>query len=84
MTKDEARKLLTLHRNGNIKPTEKVKEAIDFILSEKPETVVLEDSRVKPLQNRCYVLSSGTLCFFCNMECKHRSEPFREANNNGE
>lgn len=73
MTKDEARKLLKAHRNGDIKPTEKVKEAIDFILSENPETVVLEDSRVKQLQNRCYALSRGNLCFFCNMECKHRS-----------
>jgi len=31
----------------------------------------------KALKNRCYVLSGGSMCFFCPMECEHRSCDFR-------
>lgn len=31
----------------------------------------------KALKNRCYVLSKGTMCFFCPMECEHRNCDFR-------
>ncbi len=31
----------------------------------------------KKLKNRCYTLSSGTLCLFCPLECEHRSCDFR-------
>lgn len=84
MTREEAIKLLKVHRNGSIKPTEKVKEAIDVILSEKAEVVTIVDSRVKPLQNRCYALSQGELCMFCPMECEHRSNLFRGTENSKE
>lgn len=77
MNKEEAERLLKAHRNGNIKPTEKVKEAIDFLLNFTPTTVEVEDSRVKPLQNRCYMYTQGQLCIFCPMECEHRISPFR-------
>lgn len=80
MNRQEAERLLRLHRNGNIKPTEKVKEAIDFILTETSETIEVEDSRVKQLQNRCYVYTQGQLCIFCTMECEHRSVDFRKTN----
>ena len=33
----------------------------------------------KALKNRCYVLSNGTMCFFCPLECEHRSCNFRNA-----
>lgn len=31
----------------------------------------------KALKNRCYVLSNGAMCFFCPMDCEHRSSEFR-------
>ncbi len=31
----------------------------------------------KMLKNRCRVLSNGTLCCFCLLECKNRKTPFR-------
>lgn len=77
MDRQEAERLLKAHRNGNIKPTEKVKEAIDFILNQTTEVVSIEDKRVIPLQNRCFALSKGTLCFYCPMECPHRQSEFR-------
>lgn len=30
------------------------------------------------LKNRCRALTKGTVCFFCPMECKHRSVKFRK------
>lgn len=77
MDRQEAEKLLKAHRNGNIKPTAKVKDAIDFIIADNHKIVEVEDSRVKPLQNRCYMYTQGQLCIFCPMECEHRVNPFR-------
>jgi len=31
----------------------------------------------KALKNRCHVLSMGTICFYCPLECEHRSCDFR-------
>lgn len=38
-------------------------------------------SENKQLKNRCYALSSGTLCMFCRMECEHRNEKSNSSNN---
>ena len=37
----------------------------------------------KALKNRCYVLSKGAMCFFCPMECEHRSCDFRNKGKRG-
>ena len=29
------------------------------------------------LKTRCRALTNGTVCFYCPMECKHRTEAFR-------
>lgn len=75
MTKDEATKLLKLHRKGNIKPTDKVREAIDVILNELNNSQNQIDEANKhllALQNRCHIFTKGTMCAFCMMDCKHK------------
>ena len=37
----------------------------------------------KALKNRCYVLSGGSMCFFCPMECEHRKCDFRNKESEG-
>ena len=32
---------------------------------------------IKALQNRCFALSGGTLCFACPMDCDRRNAPHR-------
>lgn len=81
MTEQEAILLLKKHRNGNIKPTQKVKEAIDFFVSQPKKVVVVEDIRVKTLQNRCFIAYQGVLCNFCTMECEHKSKRGKEQTN---
>lgn len=36
------------------------------------------------LKNRCFVLTRGSLCFYCPVDCEHRKEKFRNDNPNGE
>lgn len=41
--------------------------------------LVLErkNKQIEYLQNRCFVLSRGAMCFCCDMECKNRRHEFR-------
>lgn len=36
------------------------------------------DNTIHALSNRCYTLTSGTMCFFCNFDCKFRKVLFRD------
>ena len=36
------------------------------------------DNVMHGLSNRCYVLTSGTMCLFCNIDCKFRKIAFRD------
>lgn len=31
----------------------------------------------KALSNRCFALTSGTMCIFCNLDCSRRLKEFR-------
>jgi len=56
------------------------KEFINIPLSNYDEllckTEKLEKEN-KALKNRCYAISKGSLCFFCPLECEHRSCDYR-------
>ena len=36
------------------------------------------DKENKVLKNRCFALTHGTMCFFCPLNCEHRSKAFRK------
>lgn len=38
----------------------------------------------KALSNRCFALTSGTLCAFCELDCSRRLEEFRVVDNREE
>jgi hypothetical protein len=60
MTNEEAIKMLERNRNANPnKP--KFVEACNMAIT------ALKENR--PLKQRCMVLSQGTLCVFCRMQC---------------
>lgn len=43
---------------------------------EKDERIEKLERENKVLKNRCYALSSGSLCCFCPLECERRSCDF--------
>lgn len=43
----------------------------------KEEKMEKLEKENKALKNRCYALSSGAMCFFCHLDCEHRSCDFR-------
>lgn len=36
------------------------------------------DNAMHGLSNRCFVLTNGTMCLFCNIDCKFRKIAFRD------
>lgn len=49
-------------------------------LKTEPQTFVeitkyLKENRA--LKNRCFILTNGTMCLFCPIDCDHRKEMFR-------
>lgn len=38
------------------------------------------DNIIHGLSNRCFVLTRGTMCLFCNIDCKFRKINFRDNN----
>ena len=59
------------HFQNLIKENEKLKAEISSI-DKKYETTI------HALSNRCFVLTSGTMCLFCNFNCKFRKIAFRD------
>ena len=59
--------------NNLVKENEKLKEELKDIDKKY-------DNTIHALSNRCYVLSKGLTCFFCNIDCKFRKIMFRDEN----
>lgn len=59
------------HFQNLIKENEKLKAEISSI-DKKYETTI------HALSNRCFVLTRGTMCLFCNIDCKFRKIAFRD------
>ncbi len=59
------------HFQNLIKENEKLKAEISSI-DKKYETAIHK------LSNRCFVLTSGTMCLFCDFDCKFRKIAFRD------
>ena len=62
MTNEQIIRILEKNRNANHDHPNFVK-ACDAAI-----TAIKENRQLK---NRCFVLSKGTLCLFCPMECEH-------------
>lgn len=59
------------HFQNLIKENEKLKSEISSI-DKKYENII------HALSNRCFALTSGTMCLFCNFDCKFRKINFRD------
>ncbi len=51
---------------------------------DKDKRIAESEKENKALKNRCYALSDGTMCFFCPLECEHRSSDFRNSTGDDE
>jgi len=62
------------HFNNLIKENEDLKSKIKDIDNKY-------DNIIHGLSNRCYVMTRGTMCFFCNIDgCKYRKVLFQDDN----
>ena len=64
-------KATILHFQNLIKENEKLKSEISSI-DKKYENII------NALSNRCFALTSGTMCLFCNFDCKFRKIAFKD------
>lgn len=72
MTENEALELI--EREHNLYP----EDSLDSVAwGEVYETFGKLKEENKALKNRCHALSGGTMCFFCHLDCEHRSCDFR-------
>lgn len=79
MKKTETVDTFSISDNANI-ASFNMKEFINIPLSDYDEMLCkLEklEKENKALKNRCYAISKGSLCFFCPLECEHRSCDYR-------
>lgn len=70
---------ISISDNANI-VSFNTKEYVNIPLSDYDEMLCkLEklEKENKALKNRCYAISKGSLCFFCPLECEHRSCDYR-------
>ena len=67
MTIDEAIKFCE-EKSKNIKLKTEPQTFVDI-------TKYLKEN--KQLKSRCYVLTNGTMCLFCPIDCERRTERFR-------
>lgn len=70
---DELKKKLFI-ADDNCNPVVTEKE-----IDEQPTVYDVEkiEKENEALKTRCRVLTNGTMCFFCPLECKNRTEKFR-------
>lgn len=53
-----------------------IKETFKLGIKELEEVEKLRKEN-RALKNRCRVITQGTMCFFCPMECSNRKEKYR-------
>ena len=64
-------KATIMHFQNLIKENDELKSQIKSIDNKY-------DNIIHVLSNRCYALTAGTMCFFCNIDCKFRKVLFRD------
>lgn len=59
--------------------TDDIKDQVLFDLSYQPTARDVEkvEKENEALKLRCCALSRGTMCLYCQLECKHRTEEYR-------
>ena len=64
-------KAIITHFQNLIKENDSLKDQIKSIDKKY-------DNIIHGLSNRCFVLTRGTMCLFCNIDCKFRKVDFRD------
>ena len=84
MTREEAIIILDCERPyGNCgcgASDEEIEDALNMAIKALEQEPSIDELRaeITALQNRCYALTKGVMCGFCNYECQYKAESEKE------
>lgn len=74
MTREEAINQLEINKEDDTYVIDD--EAIDLAIKALEQEPSIDELRaeITALQNRCYALTNGVMCVFCNYECQYKEK----------